>query len=91
MRVICYHIFQRQHQQITKRVILLFKHSTARYHLNILIIIAIIYNIYIECEVYTFAYRNNPGWIHEQWFLISTMVKWKYRDYFTIYFIYQCI
>ena len=50
MRLIFDIIFQRKHQQMIKTLINLNKHSSEIYYLNILIIIAIIYHIYIESE-----------------------------------------
>ena len=55
MRVICDSIFQIQHLKMKKMLILLCKNSSGRYHLNILRIIAIIYHINIERELYNLA------------------------------------
>ena len=55
MRVIGASLFQSQHKQI-KKLISLCKNSTDRYHLNILMIITIIYHIYIKCEFYNLEY-----------------------------------
>ena len=48
--VICVSLFQNQHQQMIKILIVLCKHPTVIYHFNTLRIISIIYHIYIECE-----------------------------------------
>ena len=56
MRFIWERIFQRQHLLMTKIMIPLFKHSIDRYNSNILIIIAIIHNIYTESELYNLPY-----------------------------------
>ena len=66
MIVICDSIFQIQHEVMKKLLITLCKNSNDRYHLNILIIIAIIYHIYIDCELYNLAYGNSQILIHEQ-------------------------
>ena len=65
MRVICDSIFQRQHKLMTKLLIPLCKHSSDRYHFNILRIVAIIYQIHIESESYNLAYGENNGWLYE--------------------------
>ena len=39
-----------------EKMIYLCKHFTDRYHLKIFIIFALIYHIYIECELYNLAY-----------------------------------
>ena len=52
MRIICEGLFQREHRQMTKLSIPLYKHSTNGYHLNILRIIAIVYHLYIESGLY---------------------------------------
>ena len=51
MIFICDIICQRQHLPMKTILIPLCKHSSDRYHFNILIIIAIIYHIYIESGV----------------------------------------
>ena len=43
----------------------LFKHSNEVYNSNKLIIIAIIYQIYIEGEWYNLAYGENQGWVYK--------------------------
>ena len=58
MRVIYDNIIQRKHLITTKMVMPLGKHPTDRYHLNMLIIIYIIYYIYIESELYKLVYRK---------------------------------
>ena len=70
-----------------KMLILLCKIFTDRYHLNILRIIAIIYHIYIGCELYNLAYGNKMGGVYEQELVRSKKGKWKDRDYFTRDFI----
>ena len=50
-RLICDHLFQVEHKLMTKILNPLCYHSTDRYHFNILRNIAIIYHIYIECEL----------------------------------------
>ena len=55
MRIICDSIFQGQHLIMTKILIFLCKHSSDRYHFNILRIIVIIYHIYIESKLYKLA------------------------------------
>ena len=71
MMVIYDSIFKRQHKQMRKISIPLWKHSTDRYRLNILIIIAIIYQIYIACELNNVAYTKNDH--VEQELISSTM------------------
>ena len=68
MRLICDHIFQRQHHQIIKLVITLCKHSIDRYNLNIMRIIGIIYHIHIGFELYNLAYINKLCWVYEEVF-----------------------
>ena len=51
-------IFEIQHKQMRKILIPLCKKSTEIYHLNISRIIAIIYHIYIERELYNLANKN---------------------------------
>ena len=51
MRVSCESLSQIENQQMKKLLITLCNNSTDRYHLNILIIIGIIYHLYIECEL----------------------------------------
>ena len=67
--IITYHYFH--HKSPLKRasnirVICDHIHFTDRYHFNILRIIAIIYQLYIECELYILAYINKPVWLYEQ-------------------------
>ena len=64
MRLIFKGLFQREHQQIKKLMIPVCKNSTDIYHLNVLIIIAIIYHLYIERELYNLDYINKPGWVY---------------------------
>ena len=77
MIVVCDSIFQIQHEVMKKLLITLCKNSNDRYHLSILIIIAIIYHIYIDCELYNLAYGNSQILIHEQELLKLKMVKWQ--------------
>ena len=59
MRLICASLFQSQYKQMTNIAIPLYKYSTDRYHLNILIMITIIYQIYIGSELYNLAHTKN--------------------------------
>ena len=52
MIVICESVFQAQQWSMNKMLIPLYKNTSDIYHLNILIIIAIICHIYIESELY---------------------------------------
>ena len=74
MRVIYDSTIQIQHQIITKLSIP-FINIAVTYIIWILRIIAIIYHIYIECELYNLAYVNIQGWIYEQAFSKLTMVQ----------------
>ena len=51
---------------MTKLLIPLCKNFNESFHLNILIIIAISYHLYIGCELYHLAYINKPGRVYEQ-------------------------
>ena len=86
MRAIRASLFQSQHKQMKQLLIPLFEYSTDRYHLNILIIINIIYKIYIECELYYLAYTI--CFFVEQDFINSTIGKWKDHYSFTKKLIY---
>ena len=89
MRVTCAKLFQIQHQQMKKVLIPLRKYFTERYYLNIFRIIAVIYHIYIGCEIYNFACIYKPCYFVEQDFINSTMGKWKDHYSFTRKCIYQ--
>ena len=57
MRVICERLFQTQQLTMKNILIPLCKNTSDRYHFfNILRIIAIVYHIYIESELYNLAY-----------------------------------
>ena len=66
----------------------LFKNSSDRYHFNILIIIAIIYQIYIDSELCNVAYKKIKV-VSIKLNFNQTIGKWKYHDYFTRYVIFQ--
>ena len=54
-----------------------FKMFSDRYHFNIMRIIAVIYHIYIENELYKLSYRENQGWLYKMGFLIKQWVSVK--------------
>ena len=59
MRVICERLFQTQQLTMKNILIPLCKNTSDRYHFfNILRIIAIVYHIYIECELYNLEYKK---------------------------------
>ena len=66
MIITCTSIFERQHKQIGKILIIFCKNSTDRYNLNILRIIKIIYQIFIQCEWYNLAYTKKQDILVEQ-------------------------
>ena len=62
IRVTYENLFKKQHLIITKMLIPFCKNSNERYHLNLMMIISILYNIYIESEVYKLPYGNQQNY-----------------------------
>ena len=62
---------------------------TNRYHLNLLMIVTLIYHIYIEYELYNLEYHENMGFLYDHQFIHGTMGKW--RDHYTFIKVFRRI
>ena len=76
IRDVCYELFRKQYIQLRTLFVNFFLESHGRYYFNILRMITILYNLYIDYEIYHMAYNKKINRLNENLFLEETMSKW---------------
>ena len=76
MRYTCDQLFRGKYIQLSTILIPLCLKSTGRYSFNMLSIIKMFYHMYIEYEMYNFAYNTRKNNLYGSLFIYGTMGKW---------------
>ena len=76
MRYSCDKLFRGQYIHLRKLFIPLCLNSPDRHSFNLLRIITLLYNIYIEYEIYNLSYNTGEDILYGGLFVYGTMCRW---------------